>query len=173
VDLNKIQDLSHLNRLLFAWIEGEYHVKPHRGLDSETPLDRWVKLSEGIRSLPRDVDLDALFLEETTRRIAKDGTLKLYGKTFEAGPELIGERVKVFFDPFDLRHAIVETPRGTRTAAYPVDLYSNRHVRRNPPKDPPAVTPPELKSMEDLAGEMESEGKPENEEKGMEEKDGE
>jgi transposase InsO family protein len=173
VDLNKIQDLSHLNRLLFAWIEGEYHVKPHRGLGGQTPLDRWVKLSEGIRSLPREVDLDALFLEETTRRVAKDGTLALKGKTFEAGPELIGERVKVLFDPFDLRRVIVETSRGKKTAAYPVDLYSNRHVRRNPPKDGPATTPPELKSMEDLAEELECEGKPEEEKKEKEESDGE
>ena len=45
-------DRDALNRLLFAWVEGVYHRKPHRGIDRETPLDRWLRLSEGIRPLP-------------------------------------------------------------------------------------------------------------------------
>ena len=30
--------LDALNRRLVAWIEGEYHHTPHRGLDGVTPL---------------------------------------------------------------------------------------------------------------------------------------
>ena len=33
--------LEALNRRLWAWIEGEYHHRPHQGLDGITPLDRW------------------------------------------------------------------------------------------------------------------------------------
>jgi hypothetical protein len=32
-------------------------------------LDRWVRLSGGIRPLPKDVDLDRLFLEELRRKV--------------------------------------------------------------------------------------------------------
>jgi putative transposase len=132
VDLDRLEDLAALNRLLFAWIEGEYHVTPHRGLGGEAPLDVWLRLSQGIRPLPRDVDLDQLFLEQTSRRVAKDGTLTLNGKTYEAGPYLIGERVTVRFDPFDLRRVLVRGAHGDERDVFPVDLQGNRRVRRNP-----------------------------------------
>ena len=132
VDLDRLEDLAALNRLLFAWIEGQYHVTPHRGLGGDAPLDVWLRLSQGIRPLPRDVDLDELFLEQTSRRVAKDGTLTLNGKTFEAGPYLIGERVTVRFDPFDLRRVIVSGAHGDLRDAFPVDLQGNRRIRRNP-----------------------------------------
>ncbi len=166
LDLPCLQDLDHLNRLFFAWVEGQYHVRPHRGLDGQTPLDRWLRLSEGVRPLPRDVELDQLFLEETTRRVAKDGTFTLKGKTFEAGPHFIGTRVKVLYDPFDLRRVLLQQREdGEKTEVFPVDLHANRHVRRNPPpRKPPRGDPPPLRSLQDLARGMEEENAPEEKE---------
>ncbi len=43
--------LDALNRRLWAWVEAEYHHSPHRGLDGQTPLDRWV-MSEQPPRLP-------------------------------------------------------------------------------------------------------------------------
>jgi len=135
VDIDRVADLDHLNRLLFAFVEGDYHVSPHRGIEKETPLDRFVRLSGGIRPLPADVDLDVLFLEETTRRVAKDGTLTLKGKVFEVGPLFIARRVTVLFDPFDLRKVLVKDDDKV-VSAFPVDLTANRYVKRNPPPEP-------------------------------------
>ncbi len=153
VDLDHLDGIDGLNRLLFAWIEGEYHISAHRGLEGDSPLDRWVKLSGSIRPLPRDVDLDELFLEETSRRVAKDGTISLLGKAFEVGPSWIGTRVKVHYDPFDLRKVLIIPPRGERLDAFPVDLYGNRRVRRSQPMEPSAPPPP-LTSLDDLADEI-------------------
>ncbi|TGG94389.1 MAG: IS481 family transposase, partial [Aphanocapsa feldmannii 277cV] len=36
------ESLETLNRTLWAWVEGEYHLSPHRGLDGRTPLDQWA-----------------------------------------------------------------------------------------------------------------------------------
>jgi transposase InsO family protein len=155
VDVDKCGGLDALNRLLFAWIEGEYHQRPHRGLGGEKPLDRWLRLSDGIRPVPLDVDLDALFLDEVTRRVAKDGTLTLAGKHFEAGPCFIGRKVTVRFDPFDLRSVSVTGASGASTVAFPVDLSANRRVRRLPaPMDGPTPTPPPLHSLDQLADDM-------------------
>jgi hypothetical protein len=165
LDLDRLGGLDALNRLLFAWIEGEYHLSPHRGLGGQTPLDLWVKLSGSIRSLPRDVDLDELFLEETTRRVAKDGTISLHGKTFEVGPAWIGLRVAVHYDPFDLRKVLIITARKDRLEAFPVDLSGNRRVRRNPPAEHHPTPPPPLKSLDDLADQIERESRPGEEEK--------
>lgn len=160
LDLNRLGGLDALNRLLFAWIEGEYHVSEHRGLGGEKPLDRWVRLSGAIRPLPRDVDLDELFLEETSRRVAKDGTIRLGGKVFEVGPVFIGMRVTVRFDAFDLRKVLIVTGRGERVEAFPVDLSGNRRVRRNPPSEATKTPPAPLESLENLADEIDREENP-------------
>jgi putative transposase len=34
------KSLDTINRRLWAWVEGEYHRAPHRGLEGETPADR-------------------------------------------------------------------------------------------------------------------------------------
>lgn len=154
VDLDRCGGLDGLNRLLFAWTEGEYHQRPHRGLGGETPLARWLRLSDGIRPLPVDVDLDALFRDEVTRRVGKDGTLTMSGRRFEAGPNFIGRKVTVRFDPFDLRAVLVVTDAGDSVTAYPVDLAGNRRVRRLPQADPSRATPPPLRSLEQLTENM-------------------
>lgn len=154
VDLDRCDGLDGLNRLLFAWIEGEYHQRPHRGLGGDKPLDRWLRLSGGIRPLPVDVDLDSLFRDETTRRVGKDGTLTLSGRRFEAGPNFIGRKVTVSFDPFDLRSVLVRADSGDTVIAYPVDLAGNRRIRRRPPAEPGRTPPPPLRSLEQLAEEM-------------------
>lgn len=154
VDLDRCGGLEGINRLLFAWTEGEYHQRPHRGLGGEKPLDRWLRLSEGIRSLPVDIDLDSLFRDEVTRRVAKDGTLTMSGHRFEAGPVFIGRKVTVRFDPFDLRAVLVIADSGESVTAYPVDLVGNRRVRRQPPPATSQATPPPLRSLEQLAEDM-------------------
>lgn len=157
VDVNRLAGIEELNRLLFAFIEGEYHVHPHRGLGGETPLDRWMRRGEGIRPLPPDIDLDAQFLEETKRRVRKDGTITVRGKTFEPGPLFIGQKVTVRFDPFDLRGVRVVSDRGDEVAAYPVDLVGNRRVARRADNDTPK-THPELRSLKKRATDLEKGG---------------
>jgi len=137
-DTARLASLEELNRLLFSWIEGQYHVTPHRALEGETPLDRWLRLSEGIRPLPSELDIDELFLEETTRRVAKDGTFTLNGKVFEAGPRWIAQHLTVLFDPFDLRSVLFRCGNSPLQQAFPVDLAGNRRVRRHNPPDNPA-----------------------------------
>jgi putative transposase len=151
VDLDRCGGLDGINRLLFAWVEGEYHQRPHRGLGGEKPLDRWLRLSDGIRPLPVDVDLDSLFRDQTTRRVAKDGTLTMSGRRFEAGPNFIGRKVTVRFDPFDLRAVQVVADSGDSVTAYPVDLVANRRVRRQPPPATEGREKPPMRSLEQLA----------------------
>jgi transposase InsO family protein len=161
LDPDRIDGLDALNRLLFAWVEGEYHLRPHHGLDGETPIERWMRLSEGLRPLPREVDLDRLFLDQATRRVAKDGTFALHGNTFEAGPTFIAQRVKVHFDPFDLRRVWIESPRGGWVEAFPVDLVANRRLRRNPPPVGSLPAPPApLRSLDGLAKRLEDSAPP-------------
>lgn len=114
-----------------------------------------MRLSEGIRQLPANLDVDEVFLEEATRRVGKDGTLSLKGKAFEAGPRYIGRKVKVLFDPFDLRKLVLVDHDGRREIIYPVDLAGNRRVRRQPEVEAHEDHGPNLSSIERLAQQQE------------------
>ena len=65
LDLEAIDGIEALNRALAGWIEGEYHQSPHRGLDGQTPLDRWAATGAEVRYPDAaGLDLEDLFLFE-------------------------------------------------------------------------------------------------------------
>lgn len=126
--------LQALNRRLWAWVETEYHHNPHRGLDGDTPLDRWA----GARAprLPEpDLDLDALFLFEAKRRVQRDHTVSLNGTVFEVDAALVGQTVTLRYDPSTPAGRGIEVWHEGRLAvcAKPVDAYANCFVRRRRP----------------------------------------
>lgn len=41
--------LDALNRLLSAYLKGEYHLAPHRGLHGNSPLEQWTRSAEDVR----------------------------------------------------------------------------------------------------------------------------
>lgn len=141
--------LDALNRRLWAWVEGEYHQTPHRGLDGETPLDRWAKSSGEVRYLDGQVDLDALFLSEAKRKVQKDRTVSLNGLVYEVDASLVGAAVTLRFDPTALKRGVEVWHEGRKVQdAKVVDLYANCFVKRDrpsrtltpsaPPEAPPA-----------------------------------
>ena len=129
------ESLDLLNRRLWAWVEGEYHQTPHRGLDDQTPLDRWAMCADQVRLPGPHLDLDALFLFEVKRRVMRDRTVSLNGTLFEVDPALIGQTVTLRYDPS------VPTSRGIEVwhqerfveRAKVLDAYANCFVRRNRP----------------------------------------
>ena len=140
--------LEALNRRLWAWVEGEYHHTPHRGLAERTPLDQWALSGEHVRLPDPTLDLDALFLFEAKRRVQRDRTVSLNGVIYEVDAALVGENVILRYDPtappargLEVWHA------GTFIArASPLDAYANCFVRRHRPSrtlqtDTPATPP--------------------------------
>lgn len=139
--------LDALNRRLWAWVEGEYHRSPHRGLEGMTPLDRWA-MSEATPKLPVGLDLDALFLFEAKRRVQRDRTVSLSGALFEVDAALVGQTVTLRYDPSVPAARGIEVWHEGRLIerARPLDAYANCFVRRNRPTqgietDTPAATP--------------------------------
>ncbi len=143
------QSLNALNRRLWAWVEGEYHQSPHRGLDNMTPLHRWSQDAEAVRLVDGRLDLDDLFLFEATRKVQKDRTVSLNGVVYEVDAALVGQNVTLRYDPAAApRRPIQVWHQGRREhLAKVVDAYANCFVKRNRPSrtltsDAPADTPP-------------------------------
>lgn len=126
------QSLEHLNRQLAQWVEGEYHQSPHRGLDGQTPLERWAQVSADVRYPDQQLDLTDLFLFETTRKVNNDRTVSLNGKLFEVDATLVGERVTLRYNPAkpDARIQIVHQGKFIEIARQ-VDVYANCFVKRH------------------------------------------
>jgi putative transposase len=150
--------LDSLNRRLWAWVEGEYHQSPHRGLDDQTPLDRWAMSADQVRLPGPSLDLDALFLFETKRRVQRDRTVSLNGTLFEVDAALIGHTVTLRYDPAVPASRGVEIWHEERFVerASPLDAYANCFVRRNRPTQnldcdaPPAAPRPTGLALRDL-----------------------
>ena len=103
-----LDSLETLNRSLWAWIEGEYHNSPHRGIERRTPLEQWALVGAGVRYPEPTLNLDEIFLFEARRRVQKDRTVSLDGRLYEVDPLLVGRSVTLRYDPDD---AAVAPPR--------------------------------------------------------------
>jgi transposase InsO family protein len=138
--------LDTLNRRLWAWVEGEYHQAPHRGLDAQTPLDRWAMRAHQVRLPGPHLDLDALFLFEAKRRVQRDRTVSLNGALFEVDAALVGHTVMLRYDPGAPPARGVEVWHDDQfvSRATPLDAYANCFVRRHRPTQniDPATPPP-------------------------------
>jgi putative transposase len=123
--------LAALNRRLAVWIEGQYHQQPHRGLEQQTPLERWAQTAEGLCYPDPGMDLDDLFLFEDQRKVQNDRTVSLHGKLYEVDASLIGQRVSLRYDPAqpDAPVQVVHNGQFIEQARQ-VDLYANCFVKR-------------------------------------------
>ncbi len=140
--------LDALNQRLWAWVEGEYHYAPHRGLDGHTPLEQWAHTGEAVRYPEPGMDLDDLFLFEVQRKVQKDRTVSLNGVVYEVDAALVGEKVTLRFDPAAApEHPVQVWHKGQRIElAKPVQTYANCFVKRHRPSwtlstDAPAPEP--------------------------------
>jgi putative transposase len=124
--------LDALNRRLWAWVEGEYHQSPHKGLDGATPLDAWAMRSGDVRAVGPELDLREMFLLEASRRVRADRTVSLDGVVYEVDASLVGEKVMLRFDPAK-RGAPVDVWHGGKKIeqARVVDTHANCFVKRN------------------------------------------
>ena len=150
--------LQTLNRSLWAWVEGEYHNTPHRGLDGRTPLEQWALASGGVRYPDATLDLDEVFLFEATRVVHKDRTVSLNGRLYEVDAILVGQRVTLRYDPDappgrPLDVVCDAKPAGKATR---LDAYANTAVRRGnyskqvEPGDPAPEPRPSPLNLRDL-----------------------
>jgi len=128
----QLVSLDAMNRALAAWIEGEYHHAPHRGLGDETPADKWARTSESVRMA--SADLGDHFLAEQKRSVQQDRTVTLDGVAFEVDAALVGERVTLRFDPAKKpdKRAVEVWHQGRRIeVAKRVDVLANCFVKRS------------------------------------------
>lgn len=153
-----LKSLEALNRRLWAWVETEYHLNPHRGLEGQCPFDRWAQVADDVRYVGPQLDLDDLFFFEEKRRVRNDSTVSLHGTLYELEAHLIGATVVLRYDPIAPKGRPIQVWMGSKRQkdATVVDAYQNCFVRRQPndrnrlESDGPAPAPPVGLRLTDL-----------------------
>jgi putative transposase len=129
-------DLAELNRLFTAWVEVVYHRRIHSET-AATPLGRF--LGAGPPALPSPEVLHEAFLWSELRMVTKTAEVNLHGNRFEVDAALIGRRVELVFDPFDLTDIEVRFQDRPMGKAVPVRIGRHTHPKARPEAAPPSA----------------------------------
>jgi putative transposase len=131
-------DLAELNRVFSAWLEVVYHRRVHSET-GQTPLQRFM--AAGAPALPTPALLREAFLWSVERTVTKTATLALFANQYEVDAALVGRKVELIFDPFDLVRIEVRYQHRPFGPAVPLVIGRHTHPqaeRELPP--PPAGT---------------------------------
>ncbi|HEY5848136.1 MAG TPA: DDE-type integrase/transposase/recombinase [Microlunatus sp.] len=134
----ELDDLEQLNTLFTAWVETVYHRRTHSETD-QTPWDRWSGSHQP--TLPTPAQLREAFLWSEWRTVTKTATVGLHGNTYEVDAALVGRKVELVFDPFDLTHIEVRWQHRPMGQAVPHRIGRHVHHKARPDDTtPPAAT---------------------------------
>jgi transposase InsO family protein len=92
------EDLGDLNRSLKKWLEDTYHQRVH-SVTGQKPLERFSSHLECVRPAPPT--LEDFFRKRALRNVAKDRSVALQGRLYEAPLCLLGKRVVLFYHDHD------------------------------------------------------------------------
>jgi len=123
-----IQSLEDLNRLFEKWLNEVYHQRKHGGTGM-SPFKRFTTKMECIRTPP--TNLTDYFRKRVQRTVAKDRTVVLEGKLYEAPVPLIKKRVMLIYHENTPEQVEVVWEQKSYGFLVPVDLNVNCRVRRN------------------------------------------
>jgi len=120
--------LEELNEAFDLWLNDIYHQRTHTST-GQSPFARFTSHMECVRTAPKD--LRDYFRNAARRRVAKDRTITLNGRLYEAPIPLIGKQVTVLYHDHEM--ARVEIVWNQKSYGYliPVDLNVNCRVRRD------------------------------------------
>jgi transposase InsO family protein len=123
----RAQTLTDLNIALDRWLREVYHNREHHST-RQTPLARYAAHCECVRAAPKD--LPDHFRQQARRRVAKDRTVSLAGRLFEAPIALIGKQITLFYHPHDPARLEARHEGKSYGMLTVVDLNVNCHVQR-------------------------------------------
>ncbi|MGV1010441.1 MAG: Mu transposase C-terminal domain-containing protein [Dermatophilaceae bacterium] len=131
----ELEDMTELNTLFTAWVETVYHQRVHSET-GQTPMQRWSAISP---RQPSSAQLREAFLWSEWRTVTKTATVGLHGNKYEVDAALVGRKVELVFDPFDLTRIEVRWRGRTMGPAVPHVIGRHVHAKARPDD----TTPPQ------------------------------
>jgi len=120
--------LRDLNEAFELWLNEVYHQRIHSAT-GQSPFKRFTSNVECLRAAP--ADLMDHFRQTARRRVAKDRTVTLNGRLYEAPVALIGRQVELLYHADDPDRVEIRWAQKSYGIAAPVNLYVNCRVKRD------------------------------------------
>ena len=134
-------------------MEVVYHHRTH-SQTGQTPLARFE--SAGTPLLATPALLREAFLWSVERTVTKTATVSLHSNQYEVDAALVGRKVELVFDPFDLTR--IEVRYKHRPCGYAVPLLIGRHTHPQAERElPPSPEPSGIDYLKLLADKRDAE----------------
>lgn len=120
--------LKDLNEAFDLWLNEIYHQRIHSAT-GQSPFKRFTSDLQCLRAAPSD--LSDHFRQSARRRVARDRTVVLNGRLYEAPVALIGRQVELLYHAGDPDHVEIRFAQKSYGMVTPVNLYVNARVKRD------------------------------------------
>lgn len=117
-----LQTLEELNNFFWGWLE-RYHDREHSELGT-TPRTRWEAEAD-LATWPDPSTMAEAFLWEEVRQVDRTGCVSLDDNAYAVPEHLVGQKVSLLFDPFDLSRVRVYHQGVYVDTVGPQELTSN------------------------------------------------
>ena len=131
-----VAGLDELNDLLDHWVREVYHHRVHSET-GESPQARYD--AAGPAGSPDAALLREAFSWSAVRLVRKTATVALEGNVYSVGPFLVGRKVELVFDPFDMTGLTVWWAGREVGRAVPQVIGRHAHPKAPPDEDPQPV----------------------------------
>jgi len=120
--------LFELNEAFSCWLKDIYHSRKHSST-GQTPFARFTSNMECLRESPSN--LKDYFRKNVRRRVAKDRTVSLNGRIFEAPVPVIGKQVELLYHEQEPERVEVSFEGRSYGLLTILDIHINCRVRRD------------------------------------------
>jgi len=126
---SEVPSLEVLEERFVAWVEQSYHRRAHSET-GEMPIERFSRLAKP--RYPSQELLREAFLFSETRTVTKLATVSLFGNAYELDAALVGRKIELVFDPFDLEKVAVRYMGRDFGLAVPQKIGRHSHPMAKP-----------------------------------------
>ncbi len=131
-------NIDAINAAFATWLQQNYHQRKHSAT-GQTPFDRFTAHLHCLKMAPNN--LKDYFRARARRRVAKDRTVTLDGRLYEAPVSLIGQQVELFFHPQDPECVEIRFQQQSYGILRLVNLAVNCRVKRDRNSQIQIITP--------------------------------
>jgi transposase InsO family protein len=128
-----VTTLPRLNAALDRWLAEDYQQKKHSST-GQTPFERFTSQMHCLRSAP--ANLKDFFRNVARRKVAKDRTITLNGRIYEAPVALIGKRIEVLYHESEPEKIEIRYQNQSFGMARLVNLPVNSRIKRDKNNNP-------------------------------------
>lgn len=124
----EFETLDELNDKTQDWIENDYNVQPHSGIQM-IPIDRFNLDRERIKFLTDDEFTEEVFFMEETRKVSKTNVFSINSQKYECPVDLREKKIQVRYNRTQRNRFVVYFADKRMGEASLLDLHYNAYLR--------------------------------------------